>query len=91
MKSLFGQLYAGSKAPKSGQPTLWHLSYNQRDNPGRRALCGNRARVDDERVIFTVDELHKIIDPPNQDLFGGSNKLCERCDKAGPWPTTAKS
>lgn len=88
---LSSHLYAGSKTAKIGQPTLWHLSYNQATNPNRRALCGKRTVVDEERIVFTAEELRKLIDPPNEDLFGGSNKLCGMCDKASPWPTIARS
>lgn len=88
----FSHLYAGAKAPKSGQPTLWHLSYNQSTNPNRRALCGNRTAVDDERVVFTAEELRKLIDSSVSGLLPKPlSKLCERCDKASPWPTIARS
>lgn len=89
---LFSHLYAGSKAPASGQPLIWHLSYNQSTNPNRRALCGKQTAVDDERLVFTREELRKLIDPSVSGLFPKPlSKLCAMCDKASPWPTIAPS
>ncbi len=78
----FAQLYAVSRPRVGGKAAVWHLSYNVAGHPNARTLCGNSSRMDDDRPVHTAAELEKLQDT--------TNRLCERCVKAGPWtPATS--